>query len=169
MNNGAKKKPDELKRAKAEGFKVGDLVDYHSVVGGEITTYGHEIKTLLYLHGTPIAWITNKTGFIILSALTRTRTTVINIKDNPNWQAEGAIYIGRASQKRGLEESLFHNPFKNKPRAELIKLHKEYFLERLETDQEFLSEALKLRNKVLACYCTPLPCHGDTIAAFLNK
>lgn len=95
-------------------------------------------------------------------------TTVINIKDAKDWRENGAVYIGRANPRRGLKESPFHNPFKGKPRLQLIELFQGYFLERVGVDSEFRRQVLELQGKVLVCYCHPLPCHGDIIAAFLE-
>lgn len=51
---------------------VGDLVDYHAVIGGPITSQGHIVETIGSLNGgkTPVAWITCKSGCVAIVALT---------------------------------------------------------------------------------------------------
>lgn len=53
-------------------FKVGDKVNYHSIIGEAITSNGHEI-THIELEpnnfGNDVAWITNKSGCVALQAL----------------------------------------------------------------------------------------------------
>ena len=83
------------------------------------------------------------------------------------------VYIGRGS--------IFGNPFTHLPlknthareqvssREEAIERYEEYFFNRLEHDEEFLIEVLKLKDKTLGCYCKPKSCHGDVISEFLNK
>lgn len=58
-----KKKKDKVE------FQVGDIVDYHSIIGGEITSTGHEITVIEEVCGTMCAWITNKRGCVSLDAL----------------------------------------------------------------------------------------------------
>ena len=53
------------------GFKVGDKVNYHSIIGGEITSTGHVIEHIGELGGTPVAWITGHRGAVALSALSK--------------------------------------------------------------------------------------------------
>ena len=57
---------------KSEYFKVGDKVNYHSIIGGKITTTDHEITSLMFEpndFGTDVARITNKSGYVALDAL----------------------------------------------------------------------------------------------------
>lgn len=37
------------------------------------------------------------------------------------------------------------------------------------TDSEFRDTVLKLKGKTLACWCKPLPCHGDIIVEYLDN
>ena len=95
-------------------------------------------------------------------------TKVVNLK-----KEKYDVYIGRSS--------IFGNPYTHLPiektkagvqvknRNEAIEKYREYFYDRIENDQEFLDEVLRLKDKVLACYCAPKACHGDVIAEFLNK
>ena len=52
---------------------VGDKVDYHSVVGGPVTSTGHTIRAVERKpnnYGCDVAWITGKAGCVALDALT---------------------------------------------------------------------------------------------------
>lgn len=73
------------------------------------------------------------------------------------------VYIGRPSP--------FGNPYvlqTESDRKKVIDMYREYFYERVEIDPEFRSKVLKLRGKVLGCYCAPKPCHGDVIVEWLS-
>lgn len=51
-------------------FKIGDKVDYHSVIGGEITSTNHTIENLWQLgHGQWVAKLSDKVGGVSLEAL----------------------------------------------------------------------------------------------------
>ncbi len=50
--------------------EVGDKVNYHSFIGGEITSTGHEVKSFGEMCGADVAWITNKSGCVAVKALT---------------------------------------------------------------------------------------------------
>lgn len=96
-------------------------------------------------------------------------TTVVNIR-----RSKCDVLIGR--DKRGNvpeppAAGCFGNPFKVEDfgRTECLRRFSEYFHERLATDAEFLKAVLALKGLKLGCYCKPLPCHGDIIAAFLNQ
>ena len=73
------------------------------------------------------------------------------------------VYIGRPG--------IFGNPFSvaKYGREECIRLYKEYFYKRIKEDVVFKNEVLKLRGKVLGCYCKPRACHGDIIVEYLEK
>jgi hypothetical protein len=52
---------------------VGDRVDYHSIVGGPVTSTGHTIRAVERKpnkYGRDVAWITGKAGCVALDALT---------------------------------------------------------------------------------------------------
>lgn len=80
-----------------------------------------------------------------------------------------AIYIGRPTP--------FGNPFSDKPskiqstqyvdsRSSTIELYKAY----LEQNTAIAKLARKqLRGKDLACWCSPLPCHGEILMAIANE
>lgn len=87
-------------------------------------------------------------------------TRVVNLR-----REKYDVYIGRG---RG---SLFGNPFvigKDGDRAQVIEKYRDYFYRRLAADNEYRSQVLRLKGKILGCFCKPLPCHGDVIVEFLN-
>jgi len=108
------------------------------------------------------------------------RTTVINIKDAPEgWeQDERYVYIGRECRRGGhdLDASPFANPYRvndpdpddrNRPmdRQRCIDLFREALCNCPELVERIRTE---LPGKTLVCWCKPLPCHGDVIAAIAN-
>ena len=59
------------------------------------------------------------------------------------------------------------NPFRIGPdgtRAQVIKLHYEWIL----NQKLLLADLLELDGKVLGCWCSPRPCHGDTLIQLLE-
>lgn len=88
-------------------------------------------------------------------------TTVVNLRHD-----EYDVYIGRAG--RG-ESGYFGNPFWEGPRELNIAAFKEDFYRRVWTDADFAQRVLDLRGKRLGCFCKPLPCHGDIIAAWIDE
>ena len=78
-----------------------------------------------------------------------------------------AVYVGRASPRRGLAESAFGNPFiegRHGTRAEVIEKYRSWLLGR----QELLLRLPELRGRRLACWCSPLPCHGDVLVELVD-
>lgn len=78
------------------------------------------------------------------------------------------VYIGRPSK--------WGNPFTFKEgtsaefvcatREECIKKFEEWFL----SQPELVAMAkIELKGKVLACWCSPLPCHGDILSRIANE
>ena len=55
------------------GFYLGEAVNYHSLIGGVVTSSNHRISHLLpEADGNfeyDVAWITNKSGCVIMTAL----------------------------------------------------------------------------------------------------
>jgi len=86
------------------------------------------------------------------------------------WRAGDCdVYIGRAGQ--GMD-GYFGNPFPLQDwqhRGDTIEKYTKYFDNRIKTDPEFKKRILELKGKKLGCFCHPLPCHGDVIAAWLNN
>ena len=53
-------------------MKEGDEVNYHSIIGGEITSTGHKIKYIELApnnYSSDVAWITGKSGCVAMRAL----------------------------------------------------------------------------------------------------
>lgn len=53
-------------------IKTGDTVNYHAVIGGEVTSTDHTVKSIELApdnYGEDVAWITNKSGCVALAAL----------------------------------------------------------------------------------------------------
>ena len=73
----------------------------------------------------------------------------------------GSVAIGRGS--------VWGNPFiigADGDRNTVIAKFNQYMYWRLSREINWLEP---LRGKDLACYCSPNPCHGDAIIAFLSK
>jgi len=68
------------------------------------------------------------------------------------------VYIGRGGP--------WGNPFvigRDGDRAQVIDKHRAWLTHRLATEPALVAQLLALHGKVLACWCAPLPCHGDTL------
>lgn len=91
-------------------------------------------------------------------------TKVVNLyKESYN------IYIGRAGKG---EDGYYGNPIvlkQGEERGATIERFKEYFYNRIETDEEYRQNILKLKNKTLGCFCKPNKCHGDVYVEYLNN
>lgn len=69
------------------------------------------------------------------------------------------VYIGRPS--------IWGNPFeigRDGTREEVIAKYREW----IQTRPELLEALPTLRGKVLACWCSPRPCHGDILLELAN-
>ena len=70
------------------------------------------------------------------------------------------VYIGRGSK--------WGNKFvigRDGNREEVIRKYREYILK-----NDYLLNCLEeLKDKILGCYCKPLPCHGDVLAELVEK
>lgn len=99
-------------------------------------------------------------------------TTVVKvnwaISENP---PEGAVYIGRANSRYKFTRvrSAWHNPFqhgmlgsKHVTRADAINKYIDF----IRANPAIIARAeAELRGKILVCWCRPLECHGDALAA----
>ena len=86
-------------------------------------------------------------------------TTVVNVHK----RERSDVYIGRPGP--------FGNPYvigTDGDRAEVIRLFRIYFYERLKRDPEWKKLVEGLRGKKLGCFCAPLSCHGHVIAEYLD-
>ena len=69
------------------------------------------------------------------------------------------VYIGRGSK--------WGNRFvigRDGSRDDVIRRYREWILE----NDELLSCLHELKDKVLGCYCKPLPCHGDVLVKLVQ-
>jgi len=70
------------------------------------------------------------------------------------------VYIGRPSK--------WGNPFeigKDGNREEVIKKYYEYIIK----NEPLLADLPELRDKILGCWCSPKPCHGDVLLKLLKE
>lgn len=70
------------------------------------------------------------------------------------------VYIGRPSK--------WGNPFeigKDGTRKAVIEKYKSW----IQTQPELLASLNELDGKVLGCWCTPLPCHGEVLLELLAE
>ncbi len=110
------------------------------------------------------------TDIIYFSRLLQKHTRIIPLKittvRNKKKDEEFDVYIGRGT-RWGNPFEIGHGP-SGDSREEVIKKYRQYFDEEVITDPERRSALLSLRGYRLGCFCAPLPCHGDVIAAYLN-
>ena len=94
---------------------------------------------------------------------------IVNLKsvDVRKWQkVPGHIYIGRKTKR--IQASIWCNHFKISDgcsRAEVIKLFEQYLTENV----ELLNLVGNLKDKILGCWCSPLPCHGEILHRFAGN
>lgn len=94
--------------------------------------------------------------------------SIINIKSGANYD----VYCGRKNKTYNVKSSLFQNPYiigKDGSRAEVIEKFKVYFYDRINKDEYFKREVLKLNNLVLACWCVPDDCHVRIIKEYIES
>ncbi len=89
-------------------------------------------------------------------------SNIINIKTS-NITGIKYTYIGRKNGYYGLEESKWANPY-------IIGVHgdrkfciQKYILY-LNTRPDLLLQLPELKDEILGCWCSPLPCHGTTLS-----
>lgn len=96
-------------------------------------------------------------------------TTLINLHNYIHKEsdfAKGSDFV--LIDRRGI----FGSPFKISSkctRKKSVALYRKYFGKRINTDRYFRKAVEKLRGRKLACWCTPLACHGDVIIEWLEK
>lgn len=80
---------------------------------------------------------------------------VININELPG---QCDVYIGRGGP--------WGNPYKigkDGTREEVIEKYRASL-----TPERIIEIKLKLKGKILGCFCAPKPCHGDVLAEIAN-
>jgi hypothetical protein len=96
---------------------------------------------------------------------------VVNLSGRkPQGLRAGEVYIGHRFIGGGwrLPESKWSNPFKvgrGGTREETIAKYEAS----LRARPELIAALPELRGKDLACWCAPLPCHGDILLRLANQ
>lgn len=101
-------------------------------------------------------------GKILVDPLSMTE--VVNIYHKRPYD----VYCGRAGKG---ESGYFGNPIKladGEARGATLEKFKEYFLNRIQNDQEFRDKVNALKGKRLGCFCAPNPCHVMIIIEYLE-
>lgn len=98
--------------------------------------------------------------------------------DLKEWmENENNVYIARSgvvfidNKRFPPKSSIFANPFKiNKDgtREEVLAKYKNYIVDKLEKDDVFLQELLKLKGKNMGCWCCPEMCHGNILLELIQ-
>lgn len=85
------------------------------------------------------------------------KCTVVNLR-----KESYDVYIGRPSE--------FGNPYSVQKfgREGCIEMYRTHFECRILNDLEFRSLILSVAGKRLGCFCSPLTCHGNVIADWVN-
>lgn len=107
-------------------------------------------------------------------------TTVVNVRDLPrDWlHDERYAYVGRERWDHSYEEAErgFDGRFGNiyvlrfeKHRDQVLALFERWFLRQVDRDPVYRARVLGLWGKILVCFCAPLPCHGDVLAAWVDE
>ena len=93
------------------------------------------------------------------------KTILVNLRRIFNYTDDAVVYIDRRNKLLG-------NPYRitaTCTREQSIQKFKEDFDIRIKEDKEFQQAVEALRGQILACWCTPLPCHGDIYIEYLKK
>jgi len=120
-------------------------------------------------------------GILLMATPMQAKTSIVNIATDTC-----EVYIGRGIDKYAhmLTDSIevgvegwLGNPHhigwckiceKTHDRKDCIEHFTRDFMNKVESDPEFRSSVLKIKGKVLGCYCKPKACHGDVIVAWLD-
>jgi len=107
------------------------------------------------------------TGNETKSQPTTQKELVVNARSGKPYD----VYVGRRHKDIVGSDWKWGNPFaigRDGDRAEVIEKFEQWILE--PEQAELLQEAKQtLAGKVLACWCSPLPCHGDVLARLANS
>jgi hypothetical protein len=89
---------------------------------------------------------------------------VVNLRRDP---LGDAVYVGRASPRRGLAGSAFANPYRvdvDGTRADVIQEYRCWLL----GQPALLGRLHELRDRRLACWCSPAACHADVLTELVD-
>jgi hypothetical protein len=78
------------------------------------------------------------------------------------------VYIGRKNARYQLPASQWANPFRvslETDRASAIAAYEKW----LRSQRHLMAALHELRGRDLACWCAPLPCHGDVLLRLANE
>lgn len=100
------------------------------------------------------------------------KSNLVNLgyRDLVHWlEDDEHIYIGREMEfyVKGAKGSKWRNPYSVKKygRDECLQRYRQ----NIKNSPELLHSLEELRGKTLACWCAPLPCHGDILIELLDK
>lgn len=88
------------------------------------------------------------------------------------------VYIGRRGvvfidkKRYPLDSSVFANPYKvgkHGTRDEVINKYEIYIHDRISKEPETMKELLNLEGKILGCWCSPEPCHGNVLLRLIKE
>ena len=92
-------------------------------------------------------------------------TTVIQHRQRQAAELAGTyVYIGRPSKWGNPFTMRDHSGYE---RARVVQSFRKYWYA-VEQTQLRAAAIVELSNKVLGCFCSPLMCHGDVIATYVN-
>jgi hypothetical protein len=95
-------------------------------------------------------------------------TTVVNKRTHSfDFYGGRGSFLGNPWTHLDLEDT--KAKYKVATREESIKRFREYFYERIRTDENFRQNVHDLKGKVLGCFCKPQSCHLDIVAEYLNN
>lgn len=84
---------------------------------------------------------------------------------------EDGVYIGRASSKHGLPQSIFANPYPvltPEERDTSIEKYRKWLWNQILDGNITKDDLRELNNKTLVCYCAPKPCHGNVVKSVVE-
>ncbi len=82
------------------------------------------------------------------------------------------VYIGRGKCPETGKFSVWGNPFRigpNMTREEAIEAYRVWLLSRSPKAVRLRARLPELNGKVLGCWCSPRPCHGDVLAELADS
>lgn len=93
------------------------------------------------------------------------KTKIINLR---KWHPKDLKYI------RIDRGTIYGNPYvisiaKNISREKAISEYEKYLRILIKTKKICIKELMRLDGETLACWCKPLPCHGDVIIKILEE
>jgi hypothetical protein len=82
----------------------------------------------------------------------------------------GYIYIGRGSPWGNIYSHLAKSAaeFRVATRAEAVARYRQYALERLQREPDWIEPLRSQPDRDLGCFCKPQACHGDVLLEMLD-